>query len=64
MVVALGTRHTSRLPSRMEHMHISHASNTIIGWSGTAEAEHVPFPDTHVATLEGTNSKAPYNVGT
>lgn len=46
-------------------MHISHPSDAIItAWSRTAEADHVPFPDTHVATLESANGKAPNNIST
>lgn len=46
-------------------MHISHPSDAIITvWSRTAEADHIPFPDTHVATLESANGKAPNNIST
>lgn len=36
----------------------------MVPWNMTAEPEHVPFPNTHVATLESADGEVPDNICT
>lgn len=64
MVAALITRRTSRPSGSIWNICIYCMREIDDCWRQRVEAEHVPFPDAHVATLKSANSEVPCHEGT